>query len=97
MSGSGGEPWFVYVLASEVRRVTYVGVAKDTEARLLQHNGERPGGAKSTRAARPWRVARVEGPFANRGEAQRREARLKRLVAQERLGGGRDGDETEAE
>ena len=50
--------WFVYVLESLARSVTYVGIAKDVEARLLQHNGERPGGAKSTRAARPWRVAR---------------------------------------
>ena len=80
-----GESWYVYVLSSEVRRVTYVGIAKDTEARLRQHNGECRGGAKSTRAARPWKIARVEGPFPSRGEAQRVEAVVKRVKGVRRL------------
>ena len=44
--------WFVYVLSSEARPVTYVGIAKDVDARLAQHNGELPGGALSSV---PWR------------------------------------------
>lgn len=81
----GQEAWHVYVLASEARRVTYVGIAKDVEARLAQHNGETRGGAKSTRAARPWRVARVTGPYASRAEAQSAEYALKQLRGPARL------------
>lgn len=80
--------WFVYVLESLARSVTYVGIAKDVEARLLQHNGERPGGAKSTRAARPWRVARRLGPFESRGRAQEEEYRVKSLDREARLDEG---------
>ena len=77
--------WYVYVLESEARSCTYVGVTKDVDVRLAQHNGETKGGAKSTRAARPWRVARTEGPFGDRGAAQKREYELKQLGAEERL------------
>ncbi|MEM8710819.1 MAG: GIY-YIG nuclease family protein [Planctomycetota bacterium] len=79
------EVWHVYVLASESRPVTYVGIAKDVEARLAQHNGEARGGAKSTRAARPWRVARVTGPYLSRSEAQSAEHALKKLRGPARL------------
>lgn len=81
-------PWYAYVLVSleppppgqlaqRVRR-TYVGVAVDVERRARQHNGELPGGARSTRVGRPWRVAVVHGPFPDRGAAQSAEVRLKR-------------------
>lgn len=86
MPGSGAdEEWFVYVLESLARPVTYVGIAKDVDARLEQHNGKRPGGAKSTRAARPWRVARMIGPLGTRGEAQAEEHRVKALARADRL------------
>jgi putative endonuclease len=75
----------VYVLASRGGARTYVGIALDVRARLRQHNGHRPGGAKSTRAGRPWRVAQVLGPFATRGEAQRIEAAVKKLRGRARL------------
>ena len=78
-------PWYVYVLRSQARPVTYVGIAKDVEARLAQHNGETKGGAKSTRAARPWTVARTLGPYPTRGEAQAREYAVKQLPPEERL------------
>ena len=80
-----GDRWFVYVLQSDVKAVTYVGIAKDVEARLVQHNGDAKGGAKSTRSARPWQVARTEGPFKSRGEAQVREYALKQLRGTARL------------
>ncbi len=81
-------PWYAYVLVSleppagpdgaqRVRR-TYVGVARDVARRARQHNGELPGGARSTRAWRPWRVAVIHGPFFDRGSAQVAEAALKR-------------------
>jgi predicted GIY-YIG superfamily endonuclease len=77
--------WRVYVLRSKAMVRTYVGIALDPKARLQQHNGARPGGAKSTRAGRPWRIAKLLGPFESRGEAQRVEAAVKRLRGAARL------------
>lgn len=78
-------PWFVYVLVSSDRRRTYVGITNDLARRLSQHNGEMPGGAKSTRAGRPWSLGRRHGPFESRGDAQRLEARIKRRSGGQRL------------
>jgi putative endonuclease len=75
--------WTVYLLASRTR--TYVGITTDLERRVAQHNGREPGGAKATRAARPWRVAARFGPFRSRGAALRLEHRLKRLRREARL------------
>lgn len=69
-------PREVQALAAEVVR-TYVGVAVDVERRARQHNGELPGGARSTRVGRPWRVAMVHGPYPDRGSAQSVEYQLK--------------------
>jgi putative endonuclease len=77
--------WTVYVLASEARAVTYVGIALDVERRLLQHNGELKGGARSTRAGRPWQLAASYGPYPTRGEAQRAEHQVKLRRGSERL------------
>jgi putative endonuclease len=78
--------WFVYVLVSDRGRGrTYVGVTTDVERRLRQHNGALPGGARSTRAHRPWRVARLEGPLATRGRALSLEYALKRARGRARL------------
>ncbi len=75
--------WIVYVLESAAR--TYVGITTDLDRRLEQHNGQRRGGAKATRASRPWRVARQWGPFPSRGEALRLEHAVKRLRGRRRL------------
>jgi len=77
--------WSVYVLRSRAAARTYVGIALDVKGRLAQHNGKVPGGAKSTRAWRPWRVAKVFGPFPTRGLAQKTEAAIKRLRGLARL------------
>jgi putative endonuclease len=77
-------PWFVYVLLSASGR-TYVGIAIEVERRLAQHNGEARGGARTTRAGRPWRVGVVYGPFADRGAALRAELAVKRLRGPRRL------------
>jgi structure-specific endonuclease subunit SLX1 len=77
--------WVVYVLTSRARAVTYVGVTEDPERRLAQHNGERPGGAKATRAGRPWVVGAIYGPFESRGEALQAEYRVKQLTGADRL------------
>lgn len=77
--------WMVYVLTSEVMERTYVGIALDTTRRLAQHNGERPGGARSTRGGRPWSLAVTYGPFDSRAEAQSVEFELKRRKGLARL------------
>jgi putative endonuclease len=76
--------WFVYVLVSRAGR-TYVGVTTDVDRRLLQHNGALPGGARSTRAHRPWQVGRLEGPVRTRGRAQALEYALKQARGGARL------------
>jgi putative endonuclease len=76
--------WFVYVLLSSSGR-TYVGMALDVERRLLQHNGEARGGARSTRAGRPWRVGVTYGPFEAKGDALRAELSVKKLRGARRL------------
>jgi predicted GIY-YIG superfamily endonuclease len=75
----------VYVLVSAASGATYVGVTSDPARRLAQHNGLTPGGAKSTRGARPWAIAATFGPYALRGEAQQVEHRVKRLKGRARL------------
>lgn len=75
----------MYVLTSERIARTYVGISIDPVRRLEQHNGERRGGAKATRAGRPWRIGAEYGPYDSRGEAQRVERLVKRLRGRERL------------
>lgn len=46
----------VYCLQSMVNlRKTYIGCTNNFERRLRQHNGEISGGARATRAHRPWK------------------------------------------
>lgn len=78
-------PWTVYVLVSIWSERTYVGVTNDLRRRLDQHNGQLPGGAKSTRAGRPWRLGCTHGPFEDKGEALRIEFRLKKFRGMARL------------
>ena len=77
--------WYVYVLTSTVRAVTYVGCTNDVERRVRQHNGELSGGARFTQRWRPWELGAVYGPFDGRGDAQRAERLVKRLRGRERL------------
>ena len=68
--------WWLYLLRSAKGR-SYVGITTELERRLAQHNGELPGGAKSTRAGRPWTLARSWGPY-SRSLASAHEYQLKR-------------------
>ena len=77
--------WYIYVLASTVRTVTYVGCTNDVPRRVRQHNGELSGGARFTQRWRPWELKAVHGPFSGRGDAQRAERLVKRLRGRERL------------
>ncbi|MFT4515535.1 MAG: putative endonuclease [Planctomycetota bacterium] len=91
----GEAVWFVYVIASQVITATYVGISTDVERRLQQHNGEQPGGARSTRRGRPWQVRAVSGPMASRSAALQLEHRVKAATGSKRsvlvceLGNGR--------
>lgn len=73
------------MLRSTQLRRTYVGITTDLDRRLSQHNGERAGGARATRAGRPWAVAATYGPYETRGEALRIELRVKKLRGEARL------------
>lgn len=67
---------FVYILGSDGggRHLTYVGWTIDLDRRLRRHN--RGTGARTTRGRR-WRLLYAER-HASRGEAMRREWRLKK-------------------
>ncbi len=48
--------YLVYTLVSTINgRKTYVGCTNNALRRLRQHNGDIVGGARATRAHRPWR------------------------------------------
>ena len=66
---------FVYLLEC-VDGTYYTGWTTDVERRLQAHNAGR--GGRYTRGRRPVRLVYVE-EHASRGEAQRREAALRRL------------------
>jgi len=70
--------WVVYTLKSASTSKTYTGCTVDAERRLRQHNGEIKGGAKSTRAGRPWCLAKTYGPFESRSDAQKAEYKVKK-------------------
>ncbi|MDP2310839.1 MAG: GIY-YIG nuclease family protein [Pseudomonadota bacterium] len=77
--------WFVYVLWSDTLARTYVGLAVDVSRRVRQHGGELAGGARTTRAGRPWCLAGWYGPFPDRGGATRAERAVKALKGPARL------------
>lgn len=79
------ELWWVYVLRSTRRKRSYVGITVDLPRRLQQHNGELPGGARSTRSGRPWKIAKVYGPYLDRSRASQVEYAVKRLRGARRL------------
>jgi predicted GIY-YIG superfamily endonuclease len=62
-------PYGCYILASCDGRRTYVGVTHNLAHRLRQHNGALSGGAKATKAWRPWCVIVTISGFRTRSEA----------------------------
>lgn len=76
------DEWQVYILEC-ADGTLYTGVARDLDRRLLQHNGEKPGGPKYTSGRRPvsllWSAAAE-----NRSVAQQREAAIKKLSRAEK-------------
>ncbi len=84
-SSEKNQNWVVYILISSDETRTYVGICLDITKRLAQHNGEIIGGAKSTRAGRPWRVLKKIENIGSRSEAQVLEHQIKQLGRQARL------------
>lgn len=77
--------WYVYILRCSDNTL-YAGVTTEPERRLREHNGEIKGGARYTRARQPVRMVWQE-VHANRSEACKREAQIKRFskAAKEKL------------
>jgi putative endonuclease len=76
--------WFVYIIQSEPNGTLYTGVALDPDSRLRKHNGVVKGGAKATRAGRPWLIVYIER-CDDKGAALRREAQIKKLDRKAKL------------
>ena len=76
--------WQIYILQC-ADDTLYTGVTTDVIRRLAEHNGIGSAlGAKYTKSRRPVRLVYQEAA-ASRGEAQRREAALRRLSRPEKL------------
>jgi len=75
------QSWWLYLLACKDGR-TYAGIAIDVDARFKMHAEGK--GAKFTRSNRPVRVLGARA-FANKSEALKAEAALKRMSKEEKL------------
>jgi putative endonuclease len=73
--------WWLYLLVCRDGR-TYAGIATDVAARFAVHSSGK--GAKFTRSNPPVRVLGAQ-PFANRSEALKAEAALKKLGRAQKL------------
>jgi putative endonuclease len=80
MTATGETPWHVYIVRCADGSL-YTGIAKDVTARVGEHNAG--GGAKYTRSRLPVEVVYAE-EASDRSAAQRREAALKKLGANEK-------------
>ena len=72
-----GAAWWVYMLRCADGSL-YTGITTDVARRVAEHNGEGGLGARYTRSRRPVQLVYQE-VAANRAEAARREAAIKRL------------------
>ncbi|KAL8542213.1 hypothetical protein ACS0TY_003176 [Phlomoides rotata] len=68
-TSSSTNSWTVYLILSTNPPIkTYVGVTNNFSRRLKQHNGELTGGAKASRAGRPWICACLVQGFSNKSK-----------------------------
>ena len=74
------DEWCVYMVRC-ADRTLYTGVAKDVEARVIQHNSRK--GAKYTRTRTPVELVYRE-TCVDQGSALRREYEIKQLTAAEK-------------
>ncbi len=73
--------YYVYLIQSLKDGSFYVGMAKDVEARLTEHNR---GKSKYTKGHIPYRLLYQEGPYPSE-EAREREKYLKRTDVKKRI------------
>ena len=76
--------WYVYLIKNSDDSRLYCGVTTNPNRRIRQHNGEIPGGAKATRAKRPWTFVYLTN-LPNRSMALRREIEIKKMTRKEKL------------
>lgn len=69
--------WKVYLLTSLNHNYSYVGITKDLERRLKQHNGVLKGGAKSTASRRPFKILHYIDNIEDRSTASKLEYNIK--------------------
>ncbi|KAL7083655.1 hypothetical protein ACP275_14G176800 [Erythranthe tilingii] len=70
--------WAVYLIVSTNPPIkTYVGATNNFSRRLKQHNGELKGGAKASRAGKPWICACIVQGFTNKCKAYEFESKWK--------------------
>jgi len=72
--------WYVYLLVSrsiDFYNHTYVGITTNLDKRIKQHNGLLAGGAKYTRARRPFEIASFIENIPNRSLASKLEYEIK--------------------
>jgi len=83
MPTASGTAWCVYMLRC-ADGTLYTGITTDVARRVAEHNGDGGPGARYTRSRRPVELVHVEAA-ANRAEAARREAAIKRLDRSRKL------------
>ena len=72
--------WWIYILNStqaKYKNHTYVGMTCNADRRLMQHNGELPGGAKYTSSKGPWQFLLHMSGFPDRCSALQAEWSIK--------------------
>lgn len=79
---TSGAAWWLYIVEC-ADGTLYTGVTTDVSRRIAEHNGSTRG-AKYTRSRRPVEL-RYTQPCADRSDAQRQEARIKRLSRTDKL------------
>jgi putative endonuclease len=77
------QAWYVYLLEC-ADTTLYCGITRDPAARLAQHNGTLPGGARYTAGRRPVRLL-ARRACANKSEALKLERAVKARPRAEKL------------
>lgn len=83
MDDQPADLWQVYLLQCS-DGTYYCGIARNAQKRLMQHNGQRPGGAKYTAGRRPV-ILVAQTQLEGKGNAQRLEAAIKKLPRHKKI------------
>lgn len=74
--------YYVYILRCGDDSL-YTGITTDTDRRVMEHNGELPGGAKYTAARNPVQLV-YRSEFPDRSTAGKEEWRIKKLTRKQK-------------